>query len=508
MLSFIVLIGLLVAGSFHQMGGYGVETDFYWAYAPDAQRIVHGEMPQEPGVGPLYPLTLGVLNLVIGDIFVAGKTLSVLSTILCGLFTFGFVRSLFNARLAFFTLVLWFATVLPWALVASTDMFFSMLVAASIASLYHKGVISRRNIVFSGIFMGLTYLTRHNAVVLPIGVVLILILLNPESWSLSLRLRSLAIFAGVFVLVNLPWSIIQALAGGDAVRSDSYLIIASHFYGRPGVVSSEDMRLAAKQFDSLWSVVTYDFAHFVKHYLSNIYRHFNDFLTTSVKFPAFLFVAAGALTLFPKINKRQLSLFFFPALSFLLLCLVHYEPRYYLYILSFFVLLVPFFLFESFKEEMLSEPGKRLSKALRGVVFAVTACFLLFFSVKEVKQNIAQEPRELLKAAAALHGKVDPRGTIIARKPHLGFLSKLQTIYFPEAKSVQELLAFAAAKRADYLLYGEIERDRRPELQELLDPGNELERMTPIFVLDNPKTIVYKLNYSTAEEGSDGGIGS
>ncbi len=490
--SLIVLIALCVVGSFHKMGGYGVETDFYWAYAPDAQRILDGELPQEPGVGPGYPLVLAGIQLLFGDWFVSGKLLSILSSVLCGLFTFKFLQALFDARVAFFTLVLWHVTVLPWSITAGTDLFFAMLVSASLYFLYRNGRLTRANIVMSAVFMGLTYLTRHNAVVLPIGVFLLILFLNPESWSWRARGVNLAIFAGIFILVNLPWGMVQYFSGGSAVRSDSYLIIASHYYGQPGVVSSEDMRLAAKNFDSLQSVIFYDFGHFVKHYISNLYHHFYKVLIHSVRFPSFLFVGAGAVLLLPKLNRRQLSLFVFPALSFLLLCLVHYEPRYYLYILSFFLLFVAYFLFRD-------EPGSRaapedwLSVKLQNLAFAATVLLVLIFSAKEVRANIHAEPRELLAVAQGLQDKVEARTAIIARKPHLGFLTGMRTVYFPEATTLAALADYAEAKQASYLLYGQVEAERRPELRILLEPERAPAAFEPIYVRDNPRTVVYKI---------------
>jgi len=500
-----ILLILLFAATKHEMGGYGVETDFYWAYAPDAQRLLNGEMPKEPGVGPVYSLTLAAINLALDDWFVSGRTLSLISTVLCGLFTFGFLKSVFNARLAFYTLVLWFAVVMNWALVASTDMFFAMLVASSVFLLYRHGEFSNRNLLFSGLAMGVCYLTRHNAIVLPLGVALILLFLNPDAEALAPRLKKIGLFAAAFILINIPWSLIQMFASGSPLRSDSYLIIASHFYGRSGVVSSEDMRQSAQQFNSLWSVISYDFIHFVKHYIKNLYRHFNDLMLHSAQFPAFLFVVAGMLMAFPGMSKRQLSLFVFPSISFLLLCLVHYEPRYYLYILSFFLLFVPYFLFTFAVPANGLAILKRWRFVAQGIVFAFTVVFALNFSVKEIRESIASEPRELIEIAAEFKRKGIDGRTIIARKPHFGFLTNLETVYFPEANSIEMLLAFARDEGADFLLYGEMESERRPELQKLLEPDSAPPQLQVVTVWQQPKTVLYRLNFAPSDGAQTGG---
>jgi len=484
----VMLLLFIAVGSFRQMGTFGVETDFYWAYAPDAQRIMNGEMPQEPGVGPLYAMLLVLVNFVTGDWFASGKMISIFSTVLCGWFTFKTIGNLFSPKIGFFTLILWYATVASWALIASTDMFFAALVSAAIYFLFRSENFTHTNLALSAVFMGLAFLTRHNAVVLPIVVAFAILFLNPEAWNWKARVRGTGLFAIVFFAVYAPWMIVQSFASGTPVRSDSYLIIASHFYGQPGIVASEDMRIAAKKFDSLSSVIFYDLAYFIRHYVTNIYRHFYDILIKSLKFPAFLFVGAGAVLLLPKLNKRQLTFFLFPALSFLLLCLVHYEPRYYLYIISFFVLFAVYFLFS----DSLKAHSRNVQIA-RVTAFIITVGFLTLFSAREIKACINDEPRELLTIAERLRDMTSENESIIARKPHIGFLTGLETKYFPQAQSVSELLAFAKQEQVDYLFYGEMESAMRPELRALLEPEKMPAAFEAILIWHEPEIVVYRL---------------
>ncbi|MFQ5601724.1 MAG: ArnT family glycosyltransferase [bacterium] len=484
-----MLLFLLFVSQFHRMGGYGVETDFYWAYAPDAQNILEGKMPEEPGVGPGYALVLALFNIIFNDWFTAGKMVSIFSTILGGYFTFKMIQKVFDEKIAFYTMILWQVTVLPFAIVASTDMFFAFLVAVAIYFFFRSEELDLKNLILSAGFMGYAYLTRHNAIVLPIAVGIILLLINPYAVNWMQRIKPLLVFTGAFILLYLPWSILLFATGGNAVRSDSYLIIASHFYGRPGIIGSEDMRLAAQKFDSLKSVIFYDVAYFVKHYLFNLYHHFYDVLTQSLKFPTLLFVGAGGFVLLPKLNKRLWSFLLFPLLSFLMLCLVHYEPRYYLYFIAFFVLFAVYFIFRENNQLQ----NVRKMNLLRGVVFGVTVLFVFVFSLKEIKKTIADEPRELLEMSQFLRQHTVENQTIIARKPHIGFLSNLETVYFPQVNSISELLQFAAQEKADYLFYGEEEAKRRPELLTLLDPQNAPDELEPLLVWEHPKSVIYKL---------------
>ncbi|MCG8604721.1 glycosyltransferase family 39 protein [bacterium] len=485
-----MLVFLLALSHFHKMGGYGFETDFYWAYAPDAKNILDGKKPEEPGVGPGYTLVLAGFNLLLDDWFLSGKLISMLSTVFCGIFTFKLMGVVFTQRLALFTMILWFVTVLPFSIMAGTDMFFAMVVAIGIYYFFKKREFSPKDLAVSAAIMAYAYLTRHNAVVLPIAVAVILLLFNPHSWTWAHRVKGLALFGVVFLAVMAPWLAVLQFSSGETMRSDSFLIIASHFYGRPGIVGSEDMRLAAQKFDSLKAVIFYDFAYFVKHYLLNLYKHSYKLLLDSLKFPTFLFVGAGLIALLPRLNKKQISFFVFPVLSFLLLCLVHYEPRYYLYIIGFFVLLPAHYLCSESRQSLPKRnSGKLIAKA---AAYYVTVVVVLAFSLKEIKATIDSEPRELLEISRFLKEHVRESETIIARKPHIGFLSNLETKYFPEAKSLSELLEFAANEKADYLIYGEIEAKRRPELNFLLEPENLPNQLEPMFVWERPRTIIYK----------------
>lgn len=486
-----VLMLLLGLAVFHRVGGYGVETDFYWAYAPDAQRILNGESPHEPGIGPAYPLALILANTFFDDWFVSGKVVSIVSSALCGVFVYKIVRQLFDAKIGFATMLLWFVTVLPWTIVASTDMFFACVVTAGIYFFLRNSHPTSADLIFSGLWMGIAMLTRPNAIVLPLGAIFILFLMTTNCPDFASRVKLFLRFCIPFVLIIFPWYVIKNFFT-DPVVSDSHLVIASNFYGKPGVVSSEDMRLASKKFDSLWSVISYDFGHFVKHYLSNIYHHFYDFMVHSLKFPSFLFATAGGLMLAKDISRRQSYFFVFPALSFLLLCLVHYEPRYYLYIVSFSLCLVPYFFYEGLRMPA-SSGAHKYGNYLPRAAYAVTLSLLLLSSVKEIRANIEHEPRSLLRMTTALAGKLDEGSSIIARKPHFGFLAKLKTIYFPQVKTLPDLLEFAQKTEAEYLLYGQTEADRRPELRILLKPEKLPPEFEPIYVLDNPKTIVYKI---------------
>jgi len=483
-------VGLLFASSFHEMGGYSVETDFYGAFAPGARALIEGRVELDPGYGPGYEIMLIAFYWFFGNMFEAGKFISIVSAALMCWLTFKLIKGIFDARVGFFTILPLAFVLLPWAVMASTDIFFALLVAASLYLLIKDQKIEFKHLMLSGLLTGFIYITRHNGIALFPAVALILLLINPENFPLIHRVKSLAIFLGFAAVIIAPWMATNYLVNKDALRSDSYLIIASHFYSRPGITNAEDMSKMSQRFGSLSDVVFYDFKHFVFHYVGNLYRHLRDVLLYSIKLPAGLFVLPGLMLLFRKPNKWQLAFISFPVFGFLLLCLVHYEPRYYLSIITVFVFGAAYFFFGS-------QNYGGAYRFLNWGVYVFVMAFLSFYSLKELQLAVTTEPLELQGAAETLKQHSQKGEIIIARKPHLGYLSDLKTVYFPELNSVDELIRFAKERNARYLLYGEIEKERRPQLASLLAGANshhELEKIYESRRVGTPM-VVYRINY-------------
>jgi len=89
---------LIVPARQHPFGNYATETDFYHLFAPDAQRILLGQMPENTYQGPGYPVVLALGAKLCGaDLFAFGKWLSVVCAPLVGLLIFLLFRRLCGA---------------------------------------------------------------------------------------------------------------------------------------------------------------------------------------------------------------------------------------------------------------------------------------------------------------------------------------------------------------------------------------------------------------------------
>ncbi len=76
------IILLVINLIYHKVGDYGVETDFFWMYVPEAKKILSGTLPIDQFRGPFYPIMLAIFKLFIGDFFKAGI---VLNTVAAGI---------------------------------------------------------------------------------------------------------------------------------------------------------------------------------------------------------------------------------------------------------------------------------------------------------------------------------------------------------------------------------------------------------------------------------------
>lgn len=486
LIAFMLLAAAAILGvsHFHEMASYN-ETDFYGSYACDAQNILQGKEYTEPDHGPGYVLVLAITSLLFQDMFLTGKAVSIFSSLLIILFTFKLVDVLFNKKVAFYTVVLLFLILLPFSILVKSDIFFAAVVIISIYFFYSKTPLSYSNLFWSGLVAGYAFITRYNAIFLPISVALILIFLNPDNDAWNRRMKGLLVYSLAFFLVSVPWWIFNYFHAGGPMSQSNYLVVAMTFYGSGTSFGAEEKVLAAAKFNSLFSVISFDFEYFAFQLIKHIVKYFQNALTHLVKFPLYLFFAPGLILLLFNNTKKIFSLLVFPVLGFLILTLVQFWPRFYLYIAPFFIFVPVYFIFREdiFKQARYSY-----------MVFSLCAIFLLYYSVLETKKNVTSEPTELIEIAQVLRHNRTDSDVLIARKPHLGFLSNINTEYFPEVDSLEALLKFAKERNATYLLYSDVEEELRPKLRILQQPARLPENLQLIYKRERPKIFLYKIN--------------
>lgn len=71
-------IMLYISFSYHTVGDYGLETDFYMRYVPNAKAFLNGSLVIDGFQGPLYPILLGVFKSLVGDYMKAAQIINCL----------------------------------------------------------------------------------------------------------------------------------------------------------------------------------------------------------------------------------------------------------------------------------------------------------------------------------------------------------------------------------------------------------------------------------------------
>lgn len=91
----------------HTLGNYGVESDFYWGYGPQARAAFAGEVFFDKYHPPLYGWCIAATSCLIGrDLFQSATLLSILSAALILLLAYRLARHYFDATVAVWSVAL------------------------------------------------------------------------------------------------------------------------------------------------------------------------------------------------------------------------------------------------------------------------------------------------------------------------------------------------------------------------------------------------------------------
>ncbi|HVO73568.1 MAG TPA: glycosyltransferase family 39 protein, partial [Ignavibacteriaceae bacterium] len=228
---------LFIALSYHTIGCYGVETDFFWSYLPAAKSFLNGKILVDGFRGPLYPIVLGILSIITKNYFAAGIIISVFSASLVLFFTFGIVEKLTNSFFA--VLIILFTAVnnhfVHYAYTAGTDMIFNALLSGAVY-FFLKKELNSFNIAVSGVLSSLALLTRYNGIFLLAIIPLIFLF---KSFSYKSRIKAAAVFFIAFIIFQLPWSLYSYNEKGDFFYNKNYLNTALEVYNS-GTVDREN----------------------------------------------------------------------------------------------------------------------------------------------------------------------------------------------------------------------------------------------------------------------------
>lgn len=491
------LVILISLARQHPLGNYATETDFYHFYGPDAGRLSNGQFPVNPYQGPGYPAVLAAVHLLTGaDFFTAGKWLSVVCAVLAGWLVFVLFSKLFGYGIGIGAQLLVIASgeFPQFSINSTTDVFFLTICLAQLAVFVSERLNAGWRIVASGALASYAYLTRYNGLFLIAACLIGILFFDLYGSALLERIKSAVVFLAVILIVASPWFIANYKHRGSPLYNANYLNMATEFYPElvNGKTNQDGTRALAKTFNSFGEVIRHDTKRILTHYPENLWASLKSTVTTTLlnRWVALAGLLGIALALIYKRTPRITIVLLAGLFYWLLMALNHWETRYYFFIMS---LLAGFAVWGVKRVIELA----RLPESIRPAVCVVlvgTLCGLsLAESRRDVGEFMAAQPLELLSARDFIlsQKQAGQKLRIVARKPHLPYLTGDEWIFFPQVGSIDELEKWVAENRFDFMTITKREFKERKELKPLGKVKNAPSWLKPAWVNEDPIFIIY-----------------
>jgi hypothetical protein len=306
---------LLALGIRHQgLTDYSVEWDFS-GYLLRAQSLkdVFTVNPRTP-FG--YPLLLWLVTHVTGDVFVSGKVIAGLSTLVVVGMTYLLGRRLFDADIGLLTMLVLLVTPLfvGHAMLVGTDM---PALACLLASIYVLILGPERawwKIAAAGVLGGISYLIRPSAIVLVPAVILWLFalgLVKAQSPWVGRRFRVSLAYGLAFGVTILPQMVLSTIHTGNPFYNNRAMDIWLDMYG------NWDWTLVPQVANvTLMEVVRVDPWHFLVHWGSNLLETLKN---SPLDWPIALFALPAVLALPWRNRCEELRLVYWFGIGYLVL---------------------------------------------------------------------------------------------------------------------------------------------------------------------------------------------
>jgi hypothetical protein len=180
-----IFISSLILGHLHKVGDFGVETDFYGAYAPQAENILEGKPYTYMHNPPGYMVILAFTSILTNDTFSASKILTSIATVLFGFIIYRLFKKLFGIEVAFSSLILLLLTLLPYSFLAAMDIVGALFMIIPVYYFLNKSSLNVKAAIITGLLTGLSYMIRYNSLFIVLGFLIIIIILNISNHSVK-----------------------------------------------------------------------------------------------------------------------------------------------------------------------------------------------------------------------------------------------------------------------------------------------------------------------------------
>ncbi len=506
---FIVLS--FISFTYHKIGDYGVETDFYWEYVPQAKAVLNGMLLIDAYRGPLYQAVLAVFSLPFsGDFFNAGIFINIICASLILLLVFKIIEIISNKEIALIT-VIFTATnqyFIKYSYSCSTDMLFMVMYFLSVFFILKSDLQDKKMILLSGLFAALAYLTRYTALSLIIVMLLCLsvqiikklrtrnLKLNEE---LFLKIKNLFLFFVPVILLITAWGIFCLNYTGRFFYNDNFLNTAYTVYKPEDLSNARWSAEYAGNFHSFSDVIFTDFGLFVKRiFIENFTGYFVKDM--SILLPWYLGIITSAGLVFfifkyKKINSKTKFFFFLNFAFYFFTLLIFYSERFSLPVLPFYIYLMSNILYFSFSKIF---SGKKGSVPAAGFILLVSILIINCYSgFSFIKEDISSGPKDVLSAGEWVKNNYNDglKGKkIMARKPHIAYYTNSVFIPLVSAYSYEELISKIIQSNTDYFFISTTELSSKFNLTKVLfDKNNPPAELEPVYRAPDNSCVLFKI---------------
>lgn len=494
---------LYFALTYHKIGDYGVETDFYEGMVYEAKEFLKGNLIIEGYKGPLYPIVLGILGLVFGDFFKIGVLLCVISATIFLYFSFKNLQKIFDFDVAFggILLILSNAIFIQYSYSAGTDLFFCALAIISIYFLVKGDYLKSSYIFLSGFFASLAFLTRTNGLFLPAAALVSFLIFKFSSKKYTVLIKHSLIYLAGFALLNIPWSIYKYIKTGDFFYDRNYTNTAWELYGKGKISWDYWQSVESLKFKSFGDLIFRDPVLFVKEILiKNFYENFISDLDKLLSLPFAILLVVGIIFLFKrKYLKNQVFFFINVFFAFIVLLPAFYSERFSLFLLIGYSAIVMLFL---------THPSVRNLKfgslELGQIFFVFAFLWSSYASIDYNSKQIDIGPQEILTIANQVPDSIKSENNlIVARKPHIAYYLNMRYWKFPYVTTYDSLLNWMRSIKASYFFVSAFEintllsytnnRAEQEKFYSLINPEIPKNGLKVIIYSFNPPAILYKI---------------
>jgi hypothetical protein len=501
-------VAMAVSLAFFPVGDLGVEADFYGELGPAAIRLWSGQFAAAnyPYKGPVHSFALLAVRAVAGPFGADWYRSAVLLNALCAagllLLVHRWTRELCGERIALFTLLA-LATLPEFFLAAhkaSSDLLFALLLGLALYLLLGER-FSRRRVLAGTCVATLAFLTRYNGIVLLPGVVAAWWLVDPGGWSRRRRLEATLLLVAGFALACTPWLLFLRSQTGHLLPPANLQNVLQELYG----TTAQPPGAPPGGFTSLAALIAHDPLRWAGHMVRNAFLYlWHDLWQLLGPVGGALALLGLARLVLVRPGRPAIAVLVALLLYRLAMGTIFYLPRFSLPLapaycaLGMAALLGPWRTAGGWLTEW------RHGSLAAGGILGVLLLSQLFQTVTFERMYRAQSPTYLLAAAPRLQRYARSTGArvLMARKPHLAFLSDLEYHPYPQIfNEPRDLLARAQAGGVDLITVSAVERQHfadKPFLDHL-DLSPQVTR-----ILELPDVTVFALAPAPASGPSQG----